>query len=159
MLCSIFLILSIHLGPWSLNEGWHIYQIVEPVILTAVVFPVLASSDRSGIFLIIDIIILNVYRMLYRKTCGKLYKRRNLVNWGSINRLQNPFTLWQVLTILTGVGISSLGTKLFWVWIHKKQNYKNTQNSLYYSFSYRCESHYFIVEKNITWSRNFKIKL
>ena len=45
MLCSAFLVLLIHLG--SLNEGWHIYKIVEPVILTAVVFLVLASSDLA----------------------------------------------------------------------------------------------------------------
>ena len=32
----------------DLNEGWHIYKIVEPVVLTAVVLLVLASSDRSG---------------------------------------------------------------------------------------------------------------
>ena len=38
MLCSIFLVLLIHLEPWSLNEGWHIYKIVESVILTDVVF-------------------------------------------------------------------------------------------------------------------------
>ena len=31
----------------DLNEGWHIYKIVEPVILTAVVFLALAFSDRS----------------------------------------------------------------------------------------------------------------
>ena len=43
----------------DLNEGWHIYKIVEPVVLTSVVFLVLASSDRSGIFLINDIIISN----------------------------------------------------------------------------------------------------
>ena len=38
MLCSTFLILLIHLG---LNEGWHIYKIVEPVVSIAVVFLVL----------------------------------------------------------------------------------------------------------------------
>ena len=59
MLYSTFLVLLIHLAPWSLNENWHIYKIVEPVILTAVVFLVLASRDRSGIFLLTDIIILN----------------------------------------------------------------------------------------------------
>ena len=47
MLCSTFLVLLIHLGPWSLNEDWHIYKIVEPVVLTGVVFPVLASSDLA----------------------------------------------------------------------------------------------------------------
>ena len=47
MLCSIFLVLLIHLGPWSLNKGWHIYKIVEPVTLAGVVFLVLASSDLS----------------------------------------------------------------------------------------------------------------
>ena len=57
MLYSTFLELLIHLESWSLNEGWHVYKIVEPVILTGVVFPVLASSDRSGIFLITDIVI------------------------------------------------------------------------------------------------------
>ena len=47
MLCSTFLVLfqSIHLGPWSLNEAWQIYKIVEPIVLTAVVFLALASSD------------------------------------------------------------------------------------------------------------------
>ena len=29
------------------NEGWHIYKIVEPVLLTAVVFLALASSDLA----------------------------------------------------------------------------------------------------------------
>ena len=47
MLCSIVLVLLIHLGPWSLNKGWHIYKIVEPVILTGVIFLVLTSSDPS----------------------------------------------------------------------------------------------------------------
>ena len=59
MLCSTFLVLLIHLGPWFLNEDWHIYKIVESIILAGVVFLVLASSDQSGIFLITDIIILN----------------------------------------------------------------------------------------------------
>ena len=45
MLCSRFLVLLIHLA--SLNEAWHIYKIVEPVILTGVVFLVLASSDPA----------------------------------------------------------------------------------------------------------------
>ena len=47
MLYNTFLVLLIHLGPSSLNEGWHIYKIVEPVILTAVVFLALASSDLA----------------------------------------------------------------------------------------------------------------
>ena len=47
MLCSTFLVLLIHLGSWSLNKDWHIYKIVEPVVLTGVVFPVLASSDLA----------------------------------------------------------------------------------------------------------------
>ena len=47
MLCSTFLVLLIHLGPWSLNENWHIYKIVEPVILSGVVFLALASSDLA----------------------------------------------------------------------------------------------------------------
>ena len=47
MLCSTFFVLLIHLGSWPLNEGWHIYKIVEPVILTAVVFLALASSDLA----------------------------------------------------------------------------------------------------------------
>ena len=59
MLCSTFLVLLIHLWPWFLNEDWHIYKIVESIILAGVVFLVLASSDQSGIFLITDIIILN----------------------------------------------------------------------------------------------------
>ena len=41
MLRSTFLVLLIHLG--SLNEGWHIYKIVKPVILTGVVFLVLIN--------------------------------------------------------------------------------------------------------------------
>ena len=45
MLRSRFLILLIHLG--SLNEDWHIYQIVEPAILTGVIFLVLASSNLA----------------------------------------------------------------------------------------------------------------
>ena len=45
MLCSTFFVLSIHLG--SLNVGWHIYKIVEPVILTGVVLLVLASNDLA----------------------------------------------------------------------------------------------------------------
>ena len=56
MLYSTFLVLLLHLGPSSLNEGWHIYKIVEPVILTAVVFLVLASSDLANFP---DIITLN----------------------------------------------------------------------------------------------------
>ena len=44
MLCSMFLVLLIHLAPWSLNEGWHIYKIVESIVLTDVVFLVLVSS-------------------------------------------------------------------------------------------------------------------
>ena len=47
MLCSTFFVLLIHLGPWRLNKGWHIYEIVEPVILTAVVFLASASSDLA----------------------------------------------------------------------------------------------------------------
>ena len=43
----------------ELKEGWHIYKIVEPVILTAVVYLVLTSSDRSGIFLKTDIVVSN----------------------------------------------------------------------------------------------------
>ena len=31
----------------DLNEGSHIYKIVEPVVLTAVVFLALASSDPA----------------------------------------------------------------------------------------------------------------
>ena len=53
MLCSRFFVLLIHLG--SLNEG-HVCKILEPVILTAVVFLVLIFSARSGIFLITDIV-------------------------------------------------------------------------------------------------------
>ena len=47
MLCSIFLVLLIHLWLWSLNGGWNVYKIVETVILTAVVFLALASSDPA----------------------------------------------------------------------------------------------------------------
>ena len=48
MSCSTFLVLLIRLAPWSLNESWrHIYKIVEPDILTGVVFLVLASSDLA----------------------------------------------------------------------------------------------------------------
>ena len=49
-------------------------------------------------------------------------KTRKLVNWGSINKLQHPFTLWHVPVILTGIGISSLDIKLPSIWIHKKQD-------------------------------------
>ena len=45
MLCSRFLLLLIH--PGSLNEGWHIYKIVEPVVFTGAVFLVLVSSDLA----------------------------------------------------------------------------------------------------------------
>ena len=31
----------------DLNEGWHIYKIVEPVILTAVAFLALSFSDLA----------------------------------------------------------------------------------------------------------------
>ena len=44
MLRSTFLILFIHLESWSLNEGRHIYKIVEPVILPGVVFLMLAFN-------------------------------------------------------------------------------------------------------------------
>ena len=47
MLCSTFLVLSIHLGPSSLNEDWQIYKIVKPVIFTAVVFLTLACGDLA----------------------------------------------------------------------------------------------------------------
>ena len=47
MLCSTFLVLLIHLGLWSLNEGWHVYKIVELIILSAVIFLVSASSDPA----------------------------------------------------------------------------------------------------------------
>ena len=43
----------------ALNEGWHIYKIVEPVVFTGVVLLVLVSSNWSGILLITDIIISN----------------------------------------------------------------------------------------------------
>ena len=33
--------------PWSLNDGRHIYKIVEPVVLIGVVFPVLSSGDLA----------------------------------------------------------------------------------------------------------------
>ena len=36
------MVLLIHLGLWSLNEGWHIYKIVEADILTVVIFLPLA---------------------------------------------------------------------------------------------------------------------
>ena len=45
MLCSTFLVLLIHLGPWSLKEGWHIYKIVETVTLTGMVFLALSIED------------------------------------------------------------------------------------------------------------------
>ena len=47
MLCGIFFVLLIHLRPWSLNEGWNVYKIIETVILIAVAFLVLASSDLA----------------------------------------------------------------------------------------------------------------
>ena len=42
MLRSTFLVSLIH--PGFLNESWHIYKIVEPVILTGMAFLVLVSS-------------------------------------------------------------------------------------------------------------------
>ena len=42
MLRSTFLVSLIH--PGFLNEGWHIYKIVEPVILTGMAFLMLAFS-------------------------------------------------------------------------------------------------------------------
>ena len=63
MLCSTSLVLSIHLG--SLNEGRHIYKIVEPVIFTGVVFLASASSGNFP-----DIVISNDVKIL--KTRGKL---------------------------------------------------------------------------------------
>ena len=45
MLCGTFLLLLIQLGPSSLNEDWHIYKIVEPVVLTAVVILVLIKGS------------------------------------------------------------------------------------------------------------------
>ena len=47
MLRSTFLLFLIHLAVGSLNEGWHIYKIVEPVVSTAVAFLALASSDLA----------------------------------------------------------------------------------------------------------------
>ena len=41
------MVLLIHLGSWSLNDVWHIYKILEPIILTAVVFLMLASGDLA----------------------------------------------------------------------------------------------------------------
>ena len=72
MLCSTFLVSLIHLEPWSLNEDWHVYKIVEPIILTGVVFLVLESSDWSGIFLITDVVIWNDTQQKFEKTRGKL---------------------------------------------------------------------------------------
>ena len=43
MLCSTILILLIHLGLWSLNEDWHIYKIVKPVVFSGVVVLLLTS--------------------------------------------------------------------------------------------------------------------
>ena len=47
MLCGTFLVLLIRLRPRSLNEGWNVYKIIETVILIAVTFLVLASSDLA----------------------------------------------------------------------------------------------------------------
>ena len=47
ILCNTFLslfVLLIHLVPSPLNQGWHIYKIVEPVILTDVVVLVLSKN-------------------------------------------------------------------------------------------------------------------
>ena len=47
ILCNTFLslfVLLIHLVSSSLNKGWHIYKIVEPVILTDVVVLVLSKN-------------------------------------------------------------------------------------------------------------------
>ena len=82
-----------------------------------------------------------------------MYKTRKLVNWGSINRLQDLFTLWQVSVIFVGIGISSLDTKLFSVWMHKKQN------KIHYIIPLVIVAKVIISlrKKHITWSRNFKI--
>ena len=47
MLYSTLLVLLIHLRPWSLNEGQHIYKIVEPIVLTGMVFLVLESINPA----------------------------------------------------------------------------------------------------------------
>ena len=65
-----FLVLLIHPGPWSLNEAWHIYKIVEPVILTAVVSLVLAFSD-----LVIDPEFSWYLILSYRMICSKNLKK------------------------------------------------------------------------------------
>ena len=39
-----------------------------------------------------------------------------------MNKLQDSCTLWQVPVTFTDIGITSLDTKLFSVWVHKKQN-------------------------------------
>ena len=44
MLRSTLLVFLIQLGPSSLNEGSHVYKIVEPVVSTAVVDP---AIDRK----------------------------------------------------------------------------------------------------------------
>lgn len=41
MLCDTFLVLLIRLELRSLNEGWHIREIVKPIICTGVVVLVL----------------------------------------------------------------------------------------------------------------------
>ena len=69
MLRSTVLVLSIHLGPWSLNEGWQIYKIVEQVIFTAVVFLVSASGDLA-----IDPELSWYLISSYRMTRGKNWK-------------------------------------------------------------------------------------
>ena len=43
----VFSIIDLVSLKWSLNEGWHIYKIAEPVIFTGVVFLALASSDLA----------------------------------------------------------------------------------------------------------------
>ena len=43
----IFAIINPSATMIDLNEGSHIYKIVEPVVLTAVVFLALASSDPA----------------------------------------------------------------------------------------------------------------
>ena len=39
-----------------------------------------------------------------------------------MNKLQDSCTLWQVPVTFTDIGITSLDTKLFSVWVDKKQN-------------------------------------
>ena len=65
-----------------------------------------------------------------------------------------PCALWQVPVILTGIGISSHDTKLFWFWLNK-----NKKKFVILFLWLLLQKSIRVLSKNVTWSRNFKIKL